>query len=183
MAIQRSGIKVPDHPSQTSILKYREQGLAAAVDKPAPIRVRSLSILVRVADSIIVYDPKPLREPRVDPDLLTLPMIPRVVEVFRYNAACLEFALGRSGWLREWLLSSLRVLFFAVLPLVAVLLVMLMSVPIFGSLAAIFDSITSSAKSVFFTVFWLTGILLFVPIILGLIGIIRKRASRAGSSY
>ncbi len=183
MAIQEYGITVPGKPSQTSIVRRKEQGLVAGANEPAPIRTRSLSILARVADSIIVYDPKPLSEPRVDPDLLTLPTIPRVLEVFRYNAVCLEFALGRSGWLRGWALSSLRILFFSVLPLSAAVLVMLMLVPIFGSLAAIFESITSSAKSVFFTMCWLAGILVFVPIVLGLLGIIRKHLNRAGRSY
>ena len=181
MAIQESGNTAPDNPSHTSIVRRKEQGLVAGASTPAPIRSRSLSILARVADSIIVYDPKPLREPRVDPALPTLATIPRVLEVFRYNAACLEFALGRSGWLREWLLSSLRVLLFAVLPLIAVVLVMMTLVPIFGSLAAIFESIKSSARSTFFTILWVTGILVFVPIIVGLIGIIRKHLRRMRS--
>jgi hypothetical protein len=182
MAIHEDGMMVPDKPSQTSLVRRKEQGLVAGANAPAPIRTRSLSILARVADSIIVYDPKPLSEPRVDPALLTLPTIPRVLEVFRYNAACLEFALGSSGWLRGWALSSLRVLFFAVLPLSAVVLVMLMFVPIFGSLATIFESITSSARSLFFTIVWVTGILVLVPVVVGLIGVIRKRLQRPGAS-
>jgi hypothetical protein len=59
------------------------------------------------------WQPFPLAEPRVDPDLPHLPAIVRTAEVLRYQALRLEYALSPDGALRGW--AKLNLLAFLVL--------------------------------------------------------------------
>lgn len=54
-----------------------------------------------------VWDPKPVPEPRVDPDLPELPWPARSAEVIRYGLARAEHWLSPGGLLREWLRLNL----------------------------------------------------------------------------
>jgi hypothetical protein len=60
---------------------------------PAPKRGGELSI--------ILWNPRPVPPPRVDPDFRRMPELTRTAESIRYNLACLEHWVSPGGELRE----------------------------------------------------------------------------------
>ena len=69
----------------------------------------------------VVWQPKPIEQPRVQHSLVKLPPMERAAEVLRYSAHRLEHWLSPNGRLREWLrLNLLAALFIGVPALIVV---------------------------------------------------------------
>lgn len=101
--------------------------------------------------SIILWDPRPVPRPRVDPELRYMPAIARASESIRYNLACLEHWVSPGGELREVCKISVG---FALLFLV-------LSIPV-AALATLLFQIELVAKSIFNILLYTVGIALIV---------------------
>ena len=118
-------------------------------DKGGQIVPPSKRNLGVVLGSALSCELQPLEKPQVDPDFTTMPAIERAVEVLRYNAALCEYRLGSNGWLRAWIFSTLRVLFFLLVPLLAFSVLLAFLVPVMAGVAQIFASIAETSRSLF----------------------------------
>lgn len=121
---------------------------------------RPLARALRLVQDVVRYDPKPLIPPRVDDEFERFSVAGQVAETVRYTLASLEYALAPSGWLRAYLWLNLRLLLFFLVPLVAILIVLWATEPVFGSFAKILAYLEAGAHSVMMTVIWIVLALL-----------------------
>lgn len=108
--------------------------------------------MARVIGSAFICELTPLPQPTVAQDLARMTAIERTVESLRYNFFLLEYSLAKNGWLRAWLLSTLRVLVLLVIPLCAFSVLVGILVPTMAGLAAVFGSLEIASKSMFWAV-------------------------------
>lgn len=118
----------------------------------SPDSESSISLPRKVLAHVFVYTPKPLNEPKVEDGLFEMPVPQRVIECARYGLARFEYALAPNGWLRGWILFTLRWVLFIIILLLGILAVVTALVPIFGGIAEIFRSIELASGSLLRTV-------------------------------
>ena len=146
----------------------------AAAPKAQTLASTRRTILRRITDSVIVYDPTPLPRPHVDVKLSEMSVVPRVLEVLRYNLFCLEYALGNDGWVRGVALSTFRALLLVVMPLLALLAITFLLIPIFGGLATITASLSASIYNIALGILWAIAIIVLLPLAIGISGVVWK---------
>jgi hypothetical protein len=135
----------------------------------APRPKRNFAIVVL---SVLICDLKPLAEPQVDPEFAAMPTVERAIEVLRYNLALLEYRLGSNGWLRAWIFSTLRVLFFLLVPLAAFSVLIAVLVPAMAGIAQIFASLEAACKSLFWACVYLVLSLVVIAGTLAFAGVL-----------
>jgi len=150
-----------------------EQDALPAIIEPrylAPVR-RSILIVV---GSAFICELKPLGKPQVACDFDRMTVAERTLEAIRYSLAQFEFNLGSNGWLRAWVLSTLRVLLLLVIPICGCLVLIALFVPAAAGLAAIFASLESASKSLFWAVVYLILTGLAVAVLIALAGVLLR---------
>ena len=127
-----------------------------------------------VVGSVFFCDLKPLPRPAVDLDLAAMSAGERAIEVLRYNLALLEYRLGSNGWLRAWTLSTIKVLFFLLVPLVGVAILLAVLVPAAAGIAQILVSVEVACKSMFWAVVYLCFTLLAIAAAIAFFGTLSR---------
>jgi hypothetical protein len=67
------------------------------------------------------WNPKPIEEPEVDPDLPHLDPLTRSAESIRYSILSLEFWMSPDGQVREWLRNNTRLVVVLAIPVLIIL--------------------------------------------------------------
>ena len=140
---------------------------------------QSLGVVVR---SVFFCDLKPLPLPQANPDLSSLSGLERAIEVLRYNSVLLEYRLGSNGWLRAWILSTVKVLLFLLVPLAAFLILLAVLVPAVAGIAQIFAGVEAACKSIFWTVIYLFLTLVAVAAVIAFVGTLSRHTSSKNSA-
>ncbi len=154
--------QLPDQPHPASL--------------PAPSPNAKLT-LRRMAD-LLRYEPQPLAEPVVDAEFDQLSWVGRVAEVFRYNAARLEYSVARSGWLRAYAVLNVRLLLFLLIPLGGVLVLLAAANPAFRHLAEILGFVGAASRSLAMAVIWLVVALVIISLTISAVwALLRARRS------
>lgn len=136
-----------------------------------PMPERHRAGLIR---SVLFCDLQPLPKPEVDVDFPRMSLAERTIESLRYNLALLEYRLGNNGWLRAWVLSTLRVLVFLLVPLVAIMVLIAALVPAAAGLAQVLSNVESASKSMFWAVVYITLALVVVASVISMMPILLR---------
>jgi hypothetical protein len=67
------------------------------------------------------WNPKPIKEPEVDPELLDLDPLTRSAESIRYSILSLEFWISPNGQVREWIRNNTRLAMILAIPALVIL--------------------------------------------------------------
>ncbi|MFT5471045.1 MAG: hypothetical protein ACI8UO_006178 [Verrucomicrobiales bacterium] len=96
-----------------------------------------------------LWNPTPIKRPRIDPNLLDLPWMDRSAEVLRYSILCVEHWLSQGGSLREFV--RLNLWFGVILTVSAVLVIPPVTLVLQGAVkwTEMFSSIIGNIASVF----------------------------------
>jgi hypothetical protein len=136
-----------------------------------------------VVRSVLFCDLQPLRRPRPDPALLTMPSIERAAYALWYNLLLCEYRLGSNGWLRAWIFSTLRVLLFLLVPLVGFLILVSVLIPTMAGIAQIFHSFAEACHSLLWACIYLLLTMLVIAGAIAFLGavlpaVMRRRFAR-----
>jgi hypothetical protein len=149
----------PQGPKETPTALIRStNGALAAVGKPAD--------LIR---SALVIDFRPLRPPALSPHFAQMSLLERSIHAIEYQARVLEFRLGPNGWIRAWILVSLRILIFLIVPVTAFLIALGFLVPMAAGVSEFFLHTETAAQSALWTVIYGTLTLVMFAFGLGLL--------------
>ena len=102
----------------------------------------------------------------------------RSIEAMRYSFALLEYRMGRNGWIRAWAISTLRVFFFVVIPLIGVLLIVWLCVPLASGLAGIFQSLEVATKSLFWSTVYIILSMVVIASMIAILGTVVRLLRR-----
>ena len=85
-------------------MESREQKLAVmnADDGELVERTPRGTLMARVVTAMVVYEPKPMMKPVIDPEFKELSVLPRITEVCRILTARLLYAISPGGGLQAW---------------------------------------------------------------------------------
>lgn len=148
-----------DEPEETHPALIRSPaGPPATVGKP--------SDLIR---SALVVDLRPLEPPVLSPDFEQMSLLERSIHALEYQARVLEFRLAANGWVRAWIVVSLRLLIFFVIPVTAFLIALGFLVPAAAAVSAFFLHAETATRSALWTVIYGTLTLLALAFGMGLL--------------
>ncbi len=116
--------------------------------------------------SVFVVDLCPLRQPTLSREFDQMSIIERTLHAMEYQARVLEFRLGANGWIRAWMLASLRILLFVVIPLAAFLVGLAFLVPAATGVSSFFAATESATQHAMWTVIY--GILTMAALAFGI---------------
>jgi hypothetical protein len=115
--------------------------------------------------SAFVVDLRPLRQPTLSADFERMSILERTLHAMEYQARVLEFRLGPNGWIRAWMLASLRILLFVIVPVAAFLIGLAFLVPAAAGVSSFFAATEAATQHAFWTVVY--GILTMITFALG----------------
>lgn len=116
--------------------------------------------------SMFVVDLRPLRQPTLSADFDRMSILERTLHAMEYQARVLEFRLGSNGWIRAWMLASLRILLFLIIPLSALLIGLAFLVPAAEGASSFFAATEAATHHALWTV--INCILTMVAVALGI---------------
>jgi VIT1/CCC1 family predicted Fe2+/Mn2+ transporter len=116
--------------------------------------------------SVFIVDLCPLRRPALSADFNRMTIVERTLHALEYQARVLEFRLGANGWIRAWMLASLRILLLVVIPLAAFLIGLAFLVPAASGVANFFIATESATQHALWTVIY--GILTMLAVAFGI---------------
>jgi hypothetical protein len=122
--------------------------------------------------SVLVVDLRPLAPPALSRDFEQMGRLEQTLHALEYQVRVLEFRMAANGWLRAWILSSLKILMFVLVPVVAFLIALSFLVPAAAGTSSFLHYTELATQSAFWTVVY--GILTMVGLAfgVGLLGIL-----------
>jgi hypothetical protein len=165
-------VTMPEAPQ-----RIRDDG--AALDNPqALIRRDATGFGVarpnEIFRSVLSVELRPLASPELSRDFERMGWLEQTLHAIEYQVRVLEFRMAANGWLRAWILSSLKILIFVLVPVVAFLIALSFLVPAAAGMSSFLHYTELATQSAFWTVVY--GILTMTGLAfgVGLLAILKR---------
>jgi hypothetical protein len=151
--------------------KQRIRDDGAALDNPQSLIRRGPTGLGvarpnEIVRSVLTVELRPLAPPALSRDFERMGRLEQTLHALEYQARVLEFRMAANGSLRAWILASLKILMFVLVPVGAFLIALSFLVPAAAGMSSFLHYTESATQSAFWTVVY--GILTMIGLAFGI---------------
>jgi hypothetical protein len=118
-----------------------------------------------IVRSILVVELRPLTPPTLSAEFEQMGRLEQTLHALEYQIRVLEFRISANGWLRAWILTSLKILLLVLVPVTAFLIALSFLVPAAAGVSSFLHYTELAAQSAFWTVIY--GVLTMIGLALG----------------
>jgi hypothetical protein len=115
--------------------------------------------------SVLVVELRPLTAPTLSVEFAQMERLEQTLHALEYQIRVLEFRISANGWLRAWILTSLKILLFFLVPVAAFLIALSFLVPAAAGVSSFLHYTELAAQSALWTVIY--GVLTMIGLAFG----------------
>jgi hypothetical protein len=131
-----------------------------------------------VIRSVLVVDLRPLTAPTLAAEFEQMGLLEQTLHAFEYQIRALEFRIAANGWLRAWVLTSLKILLFVLVPVAAFLIALSFLVPAAAAVSSFLHYTELAAQSALWTVIYCVLTMIGLAFGVGLFAILLRLRRR-----